>query len=457
MKYITVLLLVSLMFYCGCASPLENSDETVKIRQLTFEQKKHYLGIFDAWSQDDKWLVYCNGPNETNDTIAKLNVETGEMVTLYKIENQQPYGPGCGTPSYCHTQNKVVFIHGPSHCSPQQKYEFWRRSAGCIEEPELNKLVRIDARDVTYPFTAGASRGGTHCHEWSNDGKLVAFTYNDMIMAQLEEKTGKTLNLRTIGVSADIGSVKVDKDAEQENFDGEYFTVLLVEVAADPKPGSDEVSKAYENCLVGLKGYKTETGKWQRAVAYKGKTVDKNGNEVPELFIVDIPDDITAVGDGPLEGTMGHMPYPPAGAKITRLTYTQDRKYPGLSSDPRFWLSSSYDGDKIFFLMKDYEGLNQVYYASIADKKITQVTNHDFPVTSTVSVCSDGQRITYVADGSVFVTSLKDGSYVRLTPKDGLNPSIPIWSNNGDNIAFTKTVPDSDGEKYSQIFVVSGF
>ncbi|MFI4912172.1 MAG: hypothetical protein ACIAQZ_10950 [Sedimentisphaeraceae bacterium JB056] len=34
--------------------------------------------------------------------------------------------------------------------------------------------------------------------------------------------------------------------------------------------------------------------------------------------------------------------------------------------------------------------------------------------------------------------------------------TLLIWSNNADTIAFTKTVQDSDGEKYSQIFVVDG-
>lgn len=456
MKFVDILLCIGVVFCAGCFDSTKSNLDGVEITQLTFSEKDCILGLFDAWSPDDNWVVFCNGANETNDTIAKVNVNTGEIVTLYHIDNQMPYGPGCGTPSYCHTEDKVVFIHGPSHCSPQQKYEFWRRSGGSIEEPNLNELVRLDARDVTYPFTPGASRGGTHCHEWSHDGDWVAFTYNDMIMADLEKQTTKTLNLRTIGVSADMEAVEVDEDTANENFDGKFFTVILVDVVPEPKRGSDEISKAYENCWLGHKGYKTSQGKWQRAVAFKGKTVDQDGNEVPEVYIVDVPDDITKPGIGPLEGTENHMPYPPEGAKVTRLTYTSDRKYPGLSTNPRFWLRSSQDGSKIFFLARDDEGLNQVYYVDVHNKSINQVTHHNFDVTSTVSVCPDGKRISYVADKSVFVTSLEGGNSVRITEKLDKSPSIPIWSNAGDKMIYKKTVSKPDGKKSQQIFIITG-
>ncbi len=450
MKYIA--LFAGILLICGCGVFTKPASDSVGIEQITFAEKNYSLGLFDAWSPNDEWVVFGHGPNETNDTIGKVNVLTGEVVTLYHIENQQPYGPGCGTPSYCRSEDKVIFIHGPTHCSERQKYEFWRRSGVAIEEPRLNEPVFIDARDVTFPFTPGASRGGTHCHEWSGDGRFVAFTYNDMIMAKISQ----TLDLRTIGVSADIGGVTVDKDANNENFDGRFFTVLLVEVVPNPKPGSDEISRAYENCWVGLDGYKTADGKRQRAIAFKGKTIDAAGNEVPEVYIVNIPDDITKPGAGPLEGTMTNMPYPPAGAEVIRLTRTADCKYPGLSTDPRFWLRTSPEGDKIFYLARDYDGINQVYYVRILDKTITQVTHHAFNVDGTVNVSPDGGRICYIADGSVFVTSVAGGKSLRLTEKSQTLPSNPIWSNRGDKIVFNRAVTNAEGRKNSQIFVING-
>jgi hypothetical protein len=429
------------------------ADTDVKIKQLTTDAKNHGLGIFDAWSGDDEWIVYACGPNHLNDLIEKVSTKTGEIVTLYKIDNQTEYGPGCGTPSYCPTQDKVVFIHGPRNFGPDQKYEFWRRSAAVIREPDYNRPVFIDARDVTLPFTPGALRGGTHCHEWSHDGEWVAFTYNDMIMAELEKKTGRTLDLRTIGVSANLKPVDVDEDPAGENFDGEWFSVLLVDVVPYPEPGSDEISRAYENCWVGYEGYTDRNGKTQRAVAFKGKVADKTGREVPEVFIVDIPDDIKADSSAhPLEGTANKMPSPPLGTKWRRLTYTADRKYPGLSVDPRFWLRTSPKGDKIFFLARDDNGINQIYYVLSLGGPIVQVTSQATDVMSTPSISSDGGRICYICEGCIYVTEISGMRTFRVTNPAEKPVSSPIWSNNGDRIAFNRAV-ESSGGTFLQIFI----
>lgn len=423
--------------------------------QITFGAKNHALGIFDAWSPDDKWIVFSCGPNNTNDVIEKVNVESGEIITLYRIEGQTPYGPGCGTPSYCPSQNKVIFIHGPLKCGPEQKYEFWRRSAAVIEEPNYGRPVFLDARDVSPPFTPGALRGGTHCHEWSYDGQWVAFTYNDMIMAQLEESTGKVHDLRTIGVSINLRIVVVDKDPAGENFDGKWFSVILVEVKPNPSPGSDEISRAYENCWVGRNGYLDHQGKWQRAVAFKGNALTESGNLIPEVFIVDVPDKIDASQkDRPLEGTDRKMPFPPAGTGTRRLTHTSRRKYPGLSTDPRFWLRSSPEGDRIFFLARDDRGLNQVCYISPYGGKINQVTAHSTDVMSTPSISPDGEKICYICDNSIFVTQIDNGLTKRVFDKSEFSPSNPIWSNSGKKIAFNLKVVE-DGQSYMQIFSIA--
>jgi hypothetical protein len=443
-----------LISFLSCSGKSFNSYNYSAATQLTFGAKDHYLGIFNAFSGDDEWIVYCCGPNHLNEVIEKVSTKTGETVTLYKIDNQTRYGPGCGTPRYCPTEDKIVFIHGPRKFGPDQKYEFWRRSAAAIEEPNHNKPVFLDARDVTYPFTPGALRGGTHCHEWSHDGEWVAFTYNDMIMAKLEAKTGENYDLRTIGVSKNLRSVDVDKDPEGENFDGKWFSVLLVEVMANPASGSDEICKAYENCWVGEKGYKNQQGEWQRAIAFKGDVVTENGDKIPEVYIVDIPEKIDKPADGkPLEGTKTKMPFPPEGAEWRRLTYTIDRKYPGLSIEPRFWLRTGPKGDKIFFLARDDGGINQIYYVPSIGGDIQQVTSNKYDVMSTPSINSNGKELCYICDGSVFVSNIETGKTIRLTEKSKESISNPIWSNYGDKIVFGKPV-SKETKPYKQLFII---
>jgi hypothetical protein len=48
---------------------------------------------------------------------------------------------------------------------------------------------------------------------------------------------------------------------------------------ADPAPGSDEINRAYEEGWVG-----------NHALAFIGDTLSVNGDKVPELFIVELPE-----------------------------------------------------------------------------------------------------------------------------------------------------------------------
>lgn len=70
-----------------------------------------------------------------------------------------------------------------------------------------------------------------------------------------------------------------------------------------PAPGSDEINRAYEEGWVG-----------DRALAFIGDTRAINGDKVPELFIVELPQSEQGwkqSGDAPLAGTDATMPAPP--------------------------------------------------------------------------------------------------------------------------------------------------
>ena len=62
------------------------------------------------------------------------------------------------------------------------------------------------------------------------------------------------------------------------------------------------------------------------ALAFIGDTLAINGDKVPELFIVELPESERGwkqAGDAPLAGTQTTMPAPPAGVVQRRLTFTR--------------------------------------------------------------------------------------------------------------------------------------
>jgi len=439
------------------ASTVTASKNAVE-KQLTFEPRNHYLGNLYNFSPDDKWLAYDTRTIPSgigsNSNIEMVNVETGEIVVLYETPDQTEFGPGCGSADFHPIENKVLFIHGLLNCNAQRPYWFTRRTCVVVDTSEPGKPIFVDARDVTPPFTPGALRGGTHAHQWSSDGKWIGFTYNDAIMAKL----GEEFDLRTVGVTTELRPVTVDKDAQGENNDGIWFSALVVKVVPNPEPGSDQISRAFSDSWVGTNGYLKPDGTRQRARAFLGKTGDKKGNELVEVYIVDIPNRIDIPGDeGPLEGTETTFPMPPKGAKQRRLTFTENRKYPGISTTPRHWVRSSPDGTRISFLAKDDNGIAQVFFVSPTGSEPVQVTRHTTPIQSSINWNPDGNEICYVCDNSIFICDVRNGTSFgktrRMTSKSESLPYCPLWSHDGKGIAFTRLIQNGRKE-YKQIFLL---
>jgi hypothetical protein len=315
----------------------------------------------------------------------------------------------------------------------------------------------MDSRDVTYPFTPGALRGGTHRHEWRRDGQWVGFTYNDAIMKHLEDSVGVKWNLRTIAVSNRKHKVKVDHDPAQENVQGEWYSAVVVRVVPNPTPGSDEISNAASDSWIGASGYPKPDGKWQVARAFTGKVVSKGGMPVDELFVVDIPDSINVPGEyGPLEGTLTSFPMPPKGAVQRRLTYTAETKYPGCVGVVR----SSFDGKYISYRAKDSQGIQQVFLMSPLGGGPVQLTSHISDVQCGVRWSPDNQSVVYVWDNSIVLCEVSDRPFERrfrrLTAHTKDAPSNIVWSNDGKTIAFNRTVSDETGiEGSKQIFYIT--
>lgn len=433
----------------------------MKEYQLTTGNEGHFLHNTEVFSPDDEWIVYdtrnIDSQIARNCCIKMVNVKSREIRLLYKTKHQTKYGPGVAAATFDPVKNEVLFIHGLSNCDSANPYSETRRTGVAVQIDHPEVPIFMDARNVYPPFTPGALRGGTHAHTWSGDGKWISFTYNDAIMAQLAKNDKNKKDMRMVGVMAPYGPVKVKEFPSGENNNGIMFTTIVTQVTGNPKPGSDEIEKAHGDGWVGKEGYVRKDGKRQkRAIAFLGDTRDSADNLLTEVYIVNVPENITSALPGEsLAGTKYSRPMPPKGTKQKRLTYTADRKFPGIQG-PRFWMRSTPDGSRLFFLMKDDHGVVQFYAISPNGGVINQITHNSFSVSTTFNVSPDGKFLAYGSGNNIYVTEITTGITKEITndaPDKYSRVSNVNWSNNGTMIAFNRKVP-SGNNAYYQIFLL---
>lgn len=424
-------------------------------QQLTNDLSyNHDLDNNDNFSPDDQWLVYDTrtekGGIGANGKIEKINIETGEKRVLYQIKQNTAYGPGVGAVSYSHIENEVVFIHGLNNATKDYPYEQWRRTGVIVRDNTPNQPIFMDARDISYPFTPGALRGGTHRHEYSKDGHWIGFTYNDAILKKMEDETGLPYNLRTIGVSKKDTPVSVSKTNNEENFSGEWFSVLVVTVVPNPAPGSDQISRAAGDSWIGPSGYPKKNGALQRARAFIGTVKNKKGENVDEVFVVDIPNDISIPGDGPLEGTATTMPSPPKGTRQRRLTFTSESDFPGCEGIVR----SSFDGSLLAFIARDNKNIKQVFTIPPTGGSPIQQTFHPTDITGGIRWNPTNNSLIYIWNNSLIYLTIGQKEGQMLTEPTNNPISNPVWSHNGKILAYNKTLPNEEGITTKQIFLI---
>lgn len=424
-------------------------------RQLTTDPKGHFLNTHQCFSPDGKWLVYDTRNEDSKigstGSIELVNVVTGELKQLYHTKNQTEYGPGLGAASFSPVANRVIFIHGIRNSDQSNPYGFTRRTGVAIDinHPELP--IFMDARNVKAPFTAGALRGGTHAHSWSGDGQRLSFTYNDDVIAQLSKINSDIQDLRTVGVMFP-GKVAVPDDANAENNSGEMFAVVVTEVTENPIAGTDDIDKGFDECWIGERGYQKSDGNWQQsAIAFQGNVKDENGHSKTEIFVVDLPIDLSKAKQGEaLAGTVNSRPGVPAGVKQRRITFTSN----GVLG-PRHWLRSSPDGKLITFLSKDPSGFINAFAVSPNGGAIKQISSHLFDIQSGLNFSPDGRYVSYVAGNAVYITEVATGASKQLTDSSSEEDrpvSAVIWSPDGKTLAYNRYVKKEGN--YLQIFLL---
>ncbi len=436
----------------------KESPFQVTEKQLTEAPHGHILTNFGAWSADGEWIVFDvrsdpAGSVFDGQRIQRVHGGNGKVETLYTSTSDAC----CGVVTASPVDDRVVFIHGPENPTPDWSYAACHRRGTVVRAETPGTAVNLDARQLVAPFIPGALRGGSHVHTFSGDGQWIAFTYEDHVLAELGDGEGHDLNQRSIGVSVPAGPVKVNRD-HARNHGGSHFTVLVTRTVNDPHPGSDEINRAFEDGWVGADGYVRPDGtRQQRAIAFQGQVIDKDGQPVSEVYLVDLPDDLTVPGDAPLAGTATTRPAPPQGVAQRRLTFTTDRKYPGIQG-PRHWLRSSPDGSQIAFLMKDDDGIVQVWTISPNGGEPWQVTHNAHDVASAFTWSPDGRWIAHTMDASVCVTDMTSGNTHRLTaPSDedhAPRPEACVFSPDGKRIAYVRPVTKK-GQTWNQIFMLT--
>ena len=427
-------------------------------RQVTSARRGHILTNTGVWSPDGQWIVYdtrSDAAGEVFDglTIEMVHARTGETRELYRAGR----GAHCGVATFHPRERRVVFILGPENPTPEWQYGPAHRQGVRVDIDSPGLARNLDARDLTPPFTPGALRGGSHVHVWDARGEWVSFTYEDAVLSDSPAAgPGNDTRQRNIGVSVPEVPVTVGR-GHPRNQDGACFSVLVTRTVARPRPGSDEIQRACEEGWIGADGYLRADGSRQRrALAFQGQVVTGNGQAISEVFVADLPDDLSRAGSGPLCGTATRAPYPPAGVARRRLTFTAGRRFPGLSG-PRHWLRSSPDGSRIAFLMKDDDGVAQLWTISSRGGEPRPLTRNPWPVASAFSWSLDGRFIAHVMDDSVCVTDAVSGATRRLTARvDGEGaprPEACVFSPDGREIAFVRRGRD-EAEWFNQIFVV---
>ncbi len=454
------------------------------MKQITFAPRNHLLTNTNTWTPDSQWLVFDvrpSGASFTGETIERVNIHTGEVEVIYRASQ----GAHVGVVTVHPKSEKYVFIHGPENPDETWHYDFHHRR-GVIAEG--GKVSNLDAMDITAPYTPGALRGGSHVHVFSPNGERVSFTYNDHVMHELDP----ALDLRNVGVAAPFGPVNVQKQHSRE-YSGSHWCVLVSKTTPTPQPGSDEINRAYEEGWVGNhalafigdtlspKGEKVpelfivelpqeysgshwcvlvskttptpqpgsdeinrayEEG-WvgNHALAFIGDTLSPKGEKVPELFIVELPQDEAgwkAAGDAPLSGTETTLPAPPRGVVQRRLTFTHHRAYPGLVNVPRHWVRCNPQGTQIAFLMRDDNGIVQLWLISPQGGEPRQLTHNKTDIQSAFNWHPSGEWLGFVLDNRIACAHAQSGEVEYLTENHANPPSADavVFSPDGQWLAW---------------------
>ena len=401
--------------------------------QLTQARAGHQIHNRQCFSPDGRFIHYDSRNDETrlgdSRVIGRVEIATGRTEILHRTTDT---AIGAVT---CHPREpRLAFILG----LPGLPYAAHQRGGATLSPS--GDVLRLDARDVHPPFTCGASRGGSHAFHWSPDGSVISFTYNDALAPRLPAPR----DLRTIGILISGRPVTVDHPLPPHDFDGTATTAMVVPVTSDPRPGSDDILRAFdEDWLDG------------RTLAFQGMVLRENGDPLTEVFLAELPADLVAAVPG---AANAGDPMPPvlSGVRIRRLTRSGELAHPGVQG-PRHWVRASPDGETIAFLAKDDAGIVQIHKVPRAGGKATPLSRLGHSVQDVFDWSPCGNFLACIAGGRVQLVDVANGHARQLTPPrgDDRRPRYAtVFSPDGKWIATNQPTPHPDGGIFLQIHLL---
>ena len=425
-------------------------EQFCPVQQLTFAPRQHHLTNSQVWSADSQWLAYDLRSSEQHfdsQTVERININSLQQLVIYHAKQGAHVGVVTASPAL---PQRYVFIHGPEQPTEQWQYSFHHRRGVMVDEQQ--HAMTLDACSLTAPYTLGALRGGSHVHMFSHDGSRLSFTYHDHVVWQ----NNPAEDQRNVAVALPLGPVDPRRGHPRE-YAGSHYCVLISQTVAQALPGSSQIERAYEEGWVGNHGYCRHQGQQQRwAIAFIGDTRGQAGQRISEVFIVDLPEALAAyqqAGHRPIEGTERQLPAPPAGIVQRRLTFTEHRRFPGLVTEPRHWLRSCADGSVIAFLMKDQQGITQLWGISPNGGEPMPLSQLPFAVQSAFTWHPWRRCLVFVADNSVMQLDIDQGVCYRLTAADPLSPPLPqavVYAPDGNKVAYMRNIGG-----FQQLFVLN--
>ncbi len=428
-----------------------------KERQLTFGNVGHMLNRRQAISPDGKWAAYDTRNDDTHiartDSVEMVHLDSQRIVSLYRTQTSSLYGPGVGAVAFHPAEHRVVFIHGLESCSHETPYSGARRFGAIVRTDAPGSWIHAEARiqhtrEGNRPRIDGVLSGGTHAHSWSHDGWL-SFTYNDAWLEQRSRIDHSVRDIRTVGFMKP-GAVALDR-TDSESFSGSMQAFIAARVSGRSENGSNEIEQATEECWIGRNGYMDANGiRRPKALAFQGTVRSDRGETVHEIFVCDLPVENASkeFAESSAMVRPSELLEPAKGCVQQRLTYTADRKYPGIQG-PRNWLVASDDGDTLYAPMRDNHGIVQLHRISTHGGNIEQISDWEHSLGGQISLDPKGTLCAAICDHRICLTDLASGQSKWLTDRSE-NPPTGAVHFAGDRIVYNRFI----GNKHSGVMQV---
>jgi hypothetical protein len=387
-----------------------------KLRQLTFGPYGHTLNRRQVLSPDGQWVVYDTRNDDSQiastNAIEMVHIESGEIVSLYRVPASSSYGPGVGAAAFHPTEFRAVFIHGLMNCSEAQPYSAARRFGAIVDCHSISPLQHAESRSAPIDGDSesrawGVLSGGTHAHSWNPRG-WISYTYNDAWLERYSKTTAEVRDARTIGFMLprkEFIRPSSVADGDGEVFEGTYAAFLAADVKRTAAHDTDEIEQALEECWLGSRN----------ALAFQGGVRDRQGELRSEVYVSELP------GETSLENltqcsrnlsSESRLQITP-GCNQRRLTYTMDRKYPGIQG-PRHWLVSSVDGTYCYCLMRDEAGVVQLHRVSTQSGAVEQVSALEFSIEGQITLNPAGTQCAFLCHQRPCLLTLDSGRHEWL-------------------------------------------